>query len=106
MTKKEKKETKQEEVQETTEHAQEEVEISREDQLLNDLKRTHAEFENYRKRVERDRSEHSKLATKRLVIDLIDVLDNFSVSLEHKDNPEEFIKGTEMIYAQLLRRRI
>ncbi|RME78727.1 nucleotide exchange factor GrpE [Candidatus Woesearchaeota archaeon] len=113
MTKKETQERKTEEKNELSEEAKnkeqrenteknQEQKASREEELLQDLKRVQADYENYRKRVERDKEEFTKFATKRLVISLIDVLDNFALSLEHKDNHEEFVKGIEMVYAQLL----
>jgi molecular chaperone GrpE len=41
------------------------------------MKRTQAEFENYKKRVERDWSERVRLAGERIVADLLSVLDTF-----------------------------
>jgi molecular chaperone GrpE len=51
-------------------------------ELTDTLKRTQAEFENYKKRMERDWSERTKLAGERIVADLLAVLDTFDKAEE------------------------
>lgn len=74
---------------------------AREEELTNDLKRLQAEFENYRKRIERDRELEKTQAKKEIILKLLGVLDNFELALK-AGQTGEFAKGIELIYAQLL----
>lgn len=58
-------------------------------ELTDDLKRIQAEFENFKKRCEKDWSERSKQATQRLMTDLLSVLDSFDKALEELDSDSE-----------------
>ncbi len=61
-----------------------------------------AEFDNFRKRVEREREEGRRAATEELVRILLPVLDNFERALEHaQDDSGAFHQGVEMIAKQL-----
>lgn len=63
---------------------------------LEDLQRLQAEFENYQKRIETEKESFQKFANEDLIIELLNVLDNFELSLKHcKD------KGIGIIYSQL-----
>lgn len=65
-------------------------------------KRTQANFENYRKQVEKRVEEIQDLAAKDLILQLLPVLDNLELALESVDkNLVEFRKGIELIYSQL-----
>ena len=67
------------------------------------LKRTQANFENYRKQQEKRIEEIKSLAAKEIILQVIPVLDNFDLALKNSSiNPQEFIKGVELIYSQLL----
>src|SRR5438309_8659387 len=70
------------------------------------LVRRQADFENYRKRVERERQEDRRHGTGRLIEDLLPVLDAFERALKAHDDPayEEYRKGLELIYRQLGKR--
>ena len=70
-------------------------------ELTEDLQRLQAEFENYKKRVAKEQEAFRNFATANLMNDLLDVLDNFELALKNTDNKEEFVKGVELIYAQL-----
>ncbi|MFT4147783.1 MAG: nucleotide exchange factor GrpE [Micrococcaceae bacterium] len=52
---------------------------------LADLKRLQAEYVNYRKRVERDRSVASDMATEKVLVSLMPVLDDIDAAREHGD---------------------
>ncbi|MEK6921730.1 MAG: nucleotide exchange factor GrpE, partial [Nanoarchaeota archaeon] len=65
-------------------------------ELTKTLQLLQADFENYRKRAEKDNAEFKRYATKQLVIDLLPVLDNFELALKSINDP-----GVKMIYAQL-----
>jgi molecular chaperone GrpE len=61
-----------------------------------------AEFDNFRKRVEREREVSRGAATEGLVKDLLPVLDNFERALQHADDDSgAFHEGVEMIAKQL-----
>jgi GrpE len=55
--------------------------------LLNTLVRRQADFENFRKRVERERHEEGRRGVERLILDLIPVLDAFDRALKTHDEP-------------------
>ncbi len=69
-----------------------------------------AEFDNFRKRTEREREEIRSIANENLVRDLVPVLDNFDRALQHAGQADtaSLRVGVEMIYRQfreLLQRR-
>jgi molecular chaperone GrpE len=71
--------------------------------LLQTLVRRQADFENYRKRIERDRHDEARRGVERLIADLIPVLDGFDRALQAHDDPayEEYRKGMMLIRKQL-----
>jgi len=70
---------------------------------LEALQRLQAEFENYRKRVDRDKESFCKFAAQSFIEKILPVLDNFERSLNSKakENHDEFVKAVEMINKQL-----
>lgn len=73
------------------------------EELLQTMIRRQADFENFRKRTERDRHEEGRRGVERLVLDLIPVLDAFDRALQAHDDPayEEYRKGITLIRKQL-----
>jgi molecular chaperone GrpE len=71
--------------------------------LIERLKRLQAEYENYRKRVERDRVGHREQANATLVLGLLPVLDSFERALRDGSGRggDEFRSGVELIERQL-----
>ncbi len=66
------------------------------------LKRLQAEFENYCKRVEKERKEVAGFASEKLIVKLLLVIDDFERALATlKDVPEQTRKGIEMIFKNL-----
>ena len=63
--------------------------------------RTLADFENFRKRTERDKQDFQKYAMANVMRDLLPVLDNFDRALDHAEEGDDFHKGVLMIYKQL-----
>ena len=63
--------------------------------------RTLADFENFRKRAEREKQDYFKYAMAGVIKDLLPVLDNFDRALEHAEEGDEFHKGVLLIYKQL-----
>ena len=74
------------------------------DELRQTLLRRQADFDNYRKRIEKERAEDSKRATARVIEGFIPVIDGFEQALAvHRDAAyENYRKGFELIYRQLL----
>jgi molecular chaperone GrpE len=74
------------------------------DELKQTLLRRQADFDNYRKRIEKERFEDSKRATARVIEGLIPVIDGFEHALAaHREAEyENYRKGFELIYKQLL----
>jgi molecular chaperone GrpE len=72
-------------------------------ELMQTLIRRQADFENFRKRTERDRHEEGRRGVERLILDLIPVLDGFDRALQGHDDPayEEYRKGVTLIRKQL-----
>ena len=72
--------------------------------LRQTLLRRQADFDNYRKRIERERAEDSKRYTARVVEALIPIIDGFEHALAaHREAEyESYRKGFELIYKQLL----
>jgi molecular chaperone GrpE len=68
------------------------------------LLRRQADFENYKKRIEKERAEDSKRTTARLIEALIPVIDGFEQALAaHREAEyENYRRGFELIYKQLL----
>ncbi|OIO37327.1 MAG: nucleotide exchange factor GrpE [Candidatus Omnitrophica bacterium CG1_02_49_10] len=91
------------------------VEISREEyellkaeggkaeEYLDRLHRLQAEFENARKRMDKDKIEFVKFSNESLIFQLLDVLDNLERSLSHSalENKESVVKGVEMVSKEL-----
>jgi molecular chaperone GrpE len=73
------------------------------EELLQTLVRRQADFENFRKRTERDRHEEGRRGVERMILDLIPVLDAFDRALQGHDDPsyEEYRKGVILIRKQL-----
>lgn len=73
------------------------------EELLQTLIRRQADFENYRKRLERERHEAGHRGVARLIEELLPVLDAFERALAVRDDPayEEYRRGFELIYRQL-----
>jgi molecular chaperone GrpE len=71
---------------------------------LNRLKYLQADFENYKKRVAKEREEFVKYANEPLIIKLIDIYENLERAVENgkktEDN-EALLQGIEIIYKQL-----
>ena len=88
--------------QEKWQETQEKAKLAEErfDRLL----RLQAEFENYRKRVNRERSEFIQYALEDLICDLLPVIDNFEralASAHQHDNFHALLQGVEMVYKQV-----
>lgn len=74
------------------------------DAAYNQLLRTQAELENYRKRMQRERDEERRFAALPLLRDLLPGMDNLQRALDaarHTDDLAAMLKGVEMVAAQI-----
>ena len=71
------------------------------DQLLDRLARLQAEFENARKRAERERAEYRDYATGSVVEQFLPVLDNFELALKSTGTADQLRQGVELIVKQM-----
>ncbi len=71
------------------------------DQLLDRLARLQAEFENARKRAERERIDYRDYATGNVVEQFLPVLDNFELALKSTGTAEQLRHGVELIVKQM-----
>jgi molecular chaperone GrpE len=70
-------------------------------QLKDRVLRTLADFENFRKRSDREKADFFKYSLANVMKDILPVLDNFDRALEHAEEGDEFHKGVLLIYKQL-----
>ena len=71
------------------------------DQVL----RTQAEFDNFRKRISREREDERKRATERLVIELLPAIDNLERAIEHTSADHDInhlVTGVNSVHAQII----
>ena len=72
------------------------------DEYLDALRRLKAEFENYRKRAERERQAFAQTAARDLVADLLPVLDNLERAVEALEGQDgSVVAGVKMVREQL-----
>lgn len=71
------------------------------DDLTDTLKRVQADYENYKKRVDRDKGEFTRFAESAFIAKLLPIMDNLEIAIKNKDKQQEFIKAVELIYADL-----
>ena len=66
--------------------------------------RLNAEFENQRKRLQKEKEEFVKYANEKLIIEFIDIMESLERGLENakgSNNKDKLIQGLELIYKQL-----
>jgi len=71
------------------------------DELKDLLLRRQAEFDNFRKRSDRERSEYVQYAGMEFVKQLLPILDDFERALKADSGSPEYAKGVEMIHHRL-----
>ena len=71
------------------------------EELIDTLKRLQAEFENYKKRNDKERIEFATYAHADLIAKLLPIMDTFEIAFKSSADKEKFIEGMKMIYAQL-----
>jgi molecular chaperone GrpE len=78
--------------------------VDEKNDLYDKLLRKQAEFENFRKRGEREMQEAYVRARADLVTDLLPIIDNFDLALHHAENAgaEVIHEGVQLIYKQFM----
>ena len=71
------------------------------DQLLDRMARMQAEFDNARKRAERERVEFRDIATGNVVEQFLPVIDNFQLALSATGNADQLRSGVALIVKQM-----
>lgn len=73
------------------------------DEYKNRWLRAQADFDNYKKRMQREIQEINLYAGEQLVKDILPVIDNFERALDsEKDTNDGFYKGVKLIYQQII----
>ena len=75
------------------------------EELTDRLTRQMAEFDNFRKRTEKEKSQMYEIGAKDIIEKILPVVDNFERGLDavrEEDKEDPFIQGMEMVYKQLM----
>ena len=75
------------------------------EELTDRLTRQMAEFDNFRKRTEKEKSQMYEIGAKDIIEKILPVVDNFERGLataEEKDKEDPFVQGMDKIYKQLM----
>ena len=72
------------------------------DELNDKLKRSMAEFDNYRKRTDKEKSAMYEIGAKDVIEKILPIVDNFERGLAQAQEGDAFADGMKMIYKQLM----
>src|SRR4030042_1922525 len=97
MTKKKEEQKQQPKVKEKTDEQEEKLK-----ELTDTLQHLQAEFENYKKRVDKENCELIRCANEDLILKILPIIDNFELALKRCRLKDDFYKGMELIYSQLM----
>ena len=73
------------------------------EKYLDMARRLQADFDNYRKRTERDNAEFRKFACSSIIIDLLTVVDDLDRALGYVDEETDFVVGIRGVRANLMK---
>ena len=89
--------------------AEPENELSEVDQLKSELSKEHdlylralADFDNYRRRVEREAEASARSGKRQMILSLLDIIDSFDRALSHTTEGAAVSEGYKAIYRKLL----
>ena len=71
------------------------------DEMKELLLRRQAEFDNFRKRTEKERSEYVQYAGMELVREILPILDDFDRAMKVEGGNPEYVKGVQMIHSRM-----
>lgn len=92
--------TEQQNGQQTEQQTEERGASQDEEELNTRYLRLAADFQNYKRRVEKEKGDIYAYANEKIVVELLDVIDNFERALEHGAENESFAEGMNMIFKQ------
>lgn len=75
------------------------------EELTDRVKRQMAEFENFRKRTEKEKTQMFDFGAKTIIEKILPVIDNFErgfTTVEEADKDDAFVQGMDMVYKQLM----
>jgi molecular chaperone GrpE len=78
--------------------------VEERDGFKDSLLRKQAEFENYKKRIERERSEYVQFASAELMRELLNAMDSFDLAIRNAGNEksagDNMLRGLDLVYKQ------
>lgn len=77
------------------------VDASKNEEIAVRYLRLQADFQNYKRRTEEEQKNTIRYANERLILQLLDVVDNFERALATEKEHDNFFLGMEMIHSQL-----
>ncbi len=72
------------------------------DELTDTLQRLQAEFENFRKRTEKDAKRLSEYSSASVIGKILPIIDTFEIAIKNSDDEKKFKEGTVMIYNEIM----
>ncbi len=82
-----------------------EEEIKQKDEKINDLvctlQRMQAEFENYKKRIDKEKEISIKHASDDIIIKILPIIDTFEIAIKNSKETNKLSDGMKLIYSQL-----
>jgi molecular chaperone GrpE len=81
-----------------------ELEMAKEkiEDLTDTLKRLQAEFENYKKRVDKDNKQYREYSNAGVLLKILPIIDTFEIALKDTCDSDKFKEGAKLIYAELM----
>ena len=70
-------------------------------ELTNSLQRLQAEFENFKKRCDKDSERYRTFANIKLIEKLLPIVDTFDLAIKNSEDAIKFKQGIELIYVQI-----
>ncbi len=69
-------------------------------ELTNSLQHLQAEFENYKKRVEKEKEGLINYASQNLIIKLLPIVDSFESAIKNHKDKNKFLEGMKLVFSQ------
>ena len=104
MTDKSKQEEAQKETEEETPAVDPLAEAqAKADEYLDMARRVQADFDNYRKRSQKEKEDYKAFATADLLSDLLTIVDDLDRALEHNKDDNDFVTGVKSVRKNLMK---
>jgi len=69
-------------------------------ELTDSLKHLQAEFENYKKRIDKENENFIKYSSQNLIIKLLPIIDSFESALKNHQDKNKFLEGMNLVFSQ------